>query len=195
MPNKIKPWKMISEEIIFEKFGRGIKKTVFQQADGEQINVYLKKERDVVSVLPITDKKEIIMVKQFRPGPRMITLDLPGGIIDSEKVNLEKATATIKKELLEETGYKGELKFVTTVIEDGYSSRFKYTFVATNCKKIKEVSNDLRDNDDDGEMGFKEEKEVVLVSLKEFKALLRLGKFADVQVGYLGLDYLKLLCG
>jgi hypothetical protein len=67
--------------------------------------------------------------------------------------------------------------------------------VATNCKKIKEVSNDLRDNDDDGEMGFKEEKEVVLVSLKEFKALLRLGKFADVQVGYLGLDYLKLLCG
>ena len=54
--------------------------------------------------------------------------------------------------------------------------------VATNCEKVAEPQNDEN-----------EPVEVVLLSINEFRELLRSGKMTDVEVGYLGLDYLQLL--
>jgi ADP-ribose pyrophosphatase len=193
MSQKIEPWREISREVVFEKFGRGIEKVIFEQSDGEKVDLYLKKERDTVAVVAMTDTEEIIMVRQFRPGPRKVVLDLPGGIVSDENMTQQKMQDSMKNELLEETGYEGKLQFVSTAIECGYSSKKKYAFIATDCKRIREISNDLRDNDKDGTKGFKEEKEVVLVSLKKFRKLLQDGQFADVQIGYLALDYLGLL--
>jgi ADP-ribose pyrophosphatase len=189
MSKKIKPWKEISREVVFEKFGRGIEKVIFEQSDGELVDLYIKKEKPVAAVLAITEDNKIILVKQFRPGPKKIVFDLPGGIAMNDSIETEDFIA---EELLEESGYAGRMQFVTTTIECGYSTKIKHCFVATNCKKIQNIDNTLRDNDGDN-TGFKEEKEVVLVSLKKFRKLLQKGQFADVQVGYLGLDYLGLL--
>jgi hypothetical protein len=54
--------------------------------------------------------------------------------------------------------------------------------VATECEKVAEQKLDKT-----------EFAEVVLMSLNEFRKLLRSGKMTDIEVGYLGLDFLGLL--
>ncbi len=58
----------------------------------------------------------------------------------------------------------------------------RHCFVATNCERVSQPN-----------MGDKEFVEIKLLSLTEFRKLLRSGEMTDVEVGYLGLDYLNLL--
>jgi len=171
-------WEELSRETIFEKYRRGIEKVVFRLPDGSEGDFYLKKEDSPVCVLALTEAKEVILAKQFRPGPKKVLLELPGGGIEKGETSEE----AIARELLEETGYAGNIQQVTRAYECGYSPMHRYCFVATNCKKITEPALD------DGEF-----IEVVLFPLDEFRDLLRSGDLTDVEVGYLGLDYLGLL--
>lgn len=83
---------------------------------------------------------------------------------------------------MEETGYKGRVKLVTEASDCAYSTMRRYCFVATDCEKIAKPQNTSS-----------EICETVLLPLNEFRKLLRSGKMTDVEVGYLGLDYLGLL--
>lgn len=65
---------------------------------------------------------------------------------------------------------------------DAHSTGVLYAFVATGCKKVGEI------NADDFEF-----IEVVELSLTEFREHLRSGQLTDIDVGYIGLDYLNLL--
>ena len=58
----------------------------------------------------------------------------------------------------------------------------RHCFVAKNCKQVK-----------DPVQSPTEQTEVVMIPLSEFRNLLRSGEMTDIEVGYLGLDYLKLL--
>jgi len=105
-------------------------------------------------------------------------MELPGGFVDPN----ENPEITMQRELREETGYEGDVRLVTTCLDDAYSTMERYCFVATNCKKVKEIENDEN-----------EFTELVLVPIEDFKKILRSGQMTDVEVGFLGLDYLKLL--
>lgn len=54
-----------------------------------------------VCVLAFTDKKNIVLVKQFRYPVGKITYELPAGKLDKG----EKPASCVRRELLEETGY------------------------------------------------------------------------------------------
>lgn len=54
-----------------------------------------------VNVIPITSNNEIILVEQYRFGIEEPTLEIPGGIVDPG----ETPVKSIKRELIEETGY------------------------------------------------------------------------------------------
>ncbi len=176
--SEILEWEELNREIIFEKYRRGMERVVFRLPDSSERDFYLKKEDTSVCVLALTKHQEVIMAKQFRPGPKKILLELPGGGIEKGETPEE----AIRRELLEETGYAGNIKLVTQAYECGYSPMHRYCFVATDCKKVAEQKLD------DGEF-----VEVALLSLREFRVLLRSGDMTDVEVGYLGLDYLGLL--
>ncbi len=178
MLNEIEEWEEISREEIFSKYGRGIEKVDFKLPNGEVNDFYIKKESVFVATLAITKDKQIVLVKQFRPGPKEILIELPGGYVDKGETPKQAA----ERELLEETGYKGNAEFVTSIIGDGYSTMKKNCVVVTDCEKVSEQK--LEEN---------EFTEVVLMSISEFRELLRSGKSSDVEVGYLGLDYLNLL--
>jgi ADP-ribose pyrophosphatase len=49
---------------------------------GKESDFYIKKEGPAASVLAITKDKKVILVKQYRPGPSEILLELPGGFVD-----------------------------------------------------------------------------------------------------------------
>ena len=178
MTTKVEAWKEISRELAFQKYGRKIEKVIYELPDGKESDFYIKKEGPAVCVLALTSDNKVIIAKQFRPGPKEILLELPGGGVEEN----ETPEQAMERELLEETGYKGEMKFVTQALDCAYSTRLRYCLIATNCQKVSEPKNDP-----------KEPIEIILLELLEFRDLLRSGKMTDVEVGYLGLDYLNLL--
>lgn len=54
-----------------------------------------------VNVVPLTADDEVVMVRQYRHGPRASTLEIPGGMVDPG----EEPQAAAARELLEETGF------------------------------------------------------------------------------------------
>ncbi len=179
MPEEIKEWEEISREEIFSKYGRGMEKVVFKLPNGKEADFFLNSRCECIACVALTQDRQVILVKQFRPGPKSVLFELPGGGLEKGE-NLEVAMA---RELLEETGYEGDISFVTSVIPDAYAMYTKNAFVAMNCRKVAESK--LEDNG--------ESLEVVLMSLDNFRDHLRSGKLSDVEIGYLGLDFLGLL--
>ena len=170
-------WKKIKEEPFKAGFRKLIKKT-FRLPNNKIIDFDIKQEGPAVCVLALTKDNNVVLTKQFRPGPEKILLELPGGLIDKKESPEEAA----RREFLEETGYSGDFQLVGESLDCAYSTMVRYNFVATNCHKIQEQK--LEDN---------EFAEVVEISLEDFKKHLRSGQLTDVESGYMGLDYLKLL--
>lgn len=150
----------------------------FQLPDGREVEYTIKDECAAVCILALTSDRKVILAKQFRAGPEKILLELPGGAVDADEEPIMAAC----RELLEETGFKGEMKFVNSNLVCAYSTGVRYNFVATDCIKVGEPL--------DGESEF---TEVELLSLEDFRQHLRSGQLTDVATGYAGLDYLKLL--
>ncbi len=178
MIKKVTPWKEISRKPEWQKYGRKIEKVTYRMPNGEKNDFYLKKEGPAVGILALTKDKKVILTKQFRPGPNKILLELPGGYIDKKETPEEAGN----RELLEETGYQGKAKLVTTAFDCAYSTMCRSCVVITDCTLVS------KQNLDENEF-----IEVVLLTIDEFKDLLRSGQNTDIEVGYLGLDYLKLL--
>lgn len=170
-------WKKLKEEPYKTGFRKLVKKT-FQLPDNRMANFDIKEEGAVVCILALTKNNNIILAKQFRPGPEKVLLELPGGGVDTGETPEE----AVKREFLEETGYTGDFQFIGASLGSAYSTLIRYNFVATNCYKKQEQN--LEDN---------EFIEVVEMPLKEFRDHLRRGQLTDITTGYLGLDYLKLL--
>ena len=57
-----------------------------------------------VNVIPITPDGRVVFVRQYRHGTRSVTLEIPGGMADRD----ESPEAAGERELLEETGYRGD---------------------------------------------------------------------------------------
>lgn len=56
---------------------------------------------DWVNVLAVTPKQELVLVKQFRHGVNLVSLETPGGIVEGN----DDPKDTAARELAEETGY------------------------------------------------------------------------------------------
>ncbi|PIV90767.1 hypothetical protein COW46_01325 [Candidatus Gracilibacteria bacterium CG17_big_fil_post_rev_8_21_14_2_50_48_13] len=138
----------------------------------------VKDEGLAACVLAMTPDNEVILIQLYRPGPEKVLSELPGGGVDPGEDPMDAAG----RELLEETGYTGELHFVGTSLDCAYSNMLRYNYVALSCKKIAEPAGD------DDEFG-----QVVLMIIEEFRAHLRSGHLTDVETGYLGMDYLNML--
>ena len=171
-------WKILSEEVVKTGY-RKIVRRKYEMPDGKIEEYDIKDEGKCVCILALTPENEVILAKQFRPGPGEILLELPGGGSDSLHQTPEE---NAKRELLEETGFTGDFQFIGTCWNCAYSNRVTYNFIATNCHKVQ-----------DQELDETEFIEVVLLPLAEFRQLLQSGELTDVKTGYLGLDYLKLL--
>lgn len=178
MSGKVKKWRELSREVVFQKYSRKVEKVRYELPDGTESDFYLKKEGPYFCILALTSDNEVILAKQFRPGPNEVLLELPGGGIQEG----ETPEQAIEREFLEETGYQGKAKLVTEAFDCAYSTARRYCFVATDCEKVAEPQNTTS-----------EITETVLLPLDKFRELLRSGKMTDIEVGYLGLDFLKLL--
>jgi ADP-ribose pyrophosphatase len=171
----VQPWRKLAEETVYSRYRRVVSKR-FELPGGEVADYEIKDEDDMVAVLALTAAREVILVRQFRPGPEAVLLELPAGVVDPGVAPAETAAA----ELLEETGYAGRIEPAGTMLEEGYSNRIKYVYVAHSCRSERDPENPSL-------------TEPVLVTLDELRSHLRSGRMADVDAGYLALDHLGLL--
>ncbi len=174
----IQAWEETSREIAFQKYSRKIEKVMFKLPDGKESDFYVKKEGPATAILALTKDQQVILVTQFRPGPKEILDEMPGGYIDAG----ESPEQAAERELLEETGYKGKAELVSEALDCAYSTMRRYCVVVKDCEKVAEQK-----------LEATEFAEVKLMSVSDFRKLLQSGKMTDIEAGYLCLDYLKLL--
>lgn len=100
---------------------------------GDSHDFFVMDSNDWISVIPLIDDDNALLIRQYRPGIDLISLEFPGGVVDADENPLE----TAKRELLEETGYTAK------IIEPlGWShpnpaiqNNKCHFFVARNCQK------------------------------------------------------------
>ena len=129
--------------------------------------------RDRTCIVPIIDKKFIVLLKQYRYGSDQIMLEVPAGTIDPG----ERPLSCAKRELIEETGYHGKNwkmigKYFST---PAYNTCLVHCYL-THCYKKSETH-------------FDEDEvlETKIYSVQEVRRLLKTNKINDMKT-YISLD-------
>ena len=129
---------------------------------------------DAVSVVAITEARQIILVRQFRAGSGRDSLETPGGLLNPG----EDPLAAGARELLEETGYAGDppRSLGTTWSNPSLMTSRITTIVIDNARKVAEPALD-----------HGEEVLVELYDESEIPSLVRDGR-VDHALAVLGLQ-------
>ncbi len=176
---KAVPWKEVKREVVYKKYSQLVERRDYQMPDGEVRDYYIHVEVPGACALAITEDKKIITLPQYRPGPDTILTELPGGRVDDG----EDPRLAAARELLEETGYEGELlDWAGTWQADAYTQLNRTIVIVKNCKKVAEPNLEAT------EFG-----EVELLSIPEFISVVRTGNLSDTAGAMLALDHLGLL--
>ena len=98
----IQQWEKLSSATAYQKKWLTIKEEVCKLSNGQIIDPYIiVAVPDFCNVLIVTPNEEVIMVKQYRHAAGIISIEMPGGMIDEG----ENPTMAAAREMQEETGY------------------------------------------------------------------------------------------
>jgi 8-oxo-dGTP pyrophosphatase MutT (NUDIX family) len=136
---------------------------------GQSHDFFVMESSSWVNIIPLTAKKEVVLVRQYRHGTRSITLEIPGGLVEHQ----DDPEAAALRELREETGYTA-----ASAVSLGYvhpnpaiQNNRCYTFLAENV-----MSAGAQQQDE------KEDIEVVLSPLEDIPRLIRDGAITHALV-------------
>ncbi len=95
---------------------------------------------DWVNVVPLTRAGEVVMVRQYRHGSDEVTLEIPGGMVDSG----EEPAQAAARELIEETGFRAEEIVPLGVVNPNpalFGNRL-HVFAAPGAKRVAAIRNE-----------------------------------------------------
>jgi len=153
------PWKVLESKYIRPR----VRIDTVRLPNGKTFEPMIFEYRRWASVFALTEKNEVVMIRQYRHGVQDIVWELPGGIVEDS----EEAEAGARRELLEETGYAAsELVEVGRVSPNPAShTNTVYAFLASGAKRVQEQCLDEA-----------EEIEVHLIPLEEVIAMAKRGE-------------------
>jgi ADP-ribose pyrophosphatase len=103
--------------------------------DGVKIEYGVLESAGFAAVVPVTQSGGVVLARQWRQPAGSFTLELPGGGVEKG----ENPGEAVKRELLEETGYRAEgLSYLISVhTSPGRSTEVCHLF---RCKAMRELS-------------------------------------------------------
>jgi len=170
-------WLILDERVLHEGWIRVVERT-YALPDGRRAKWELRADNDTVGVLPITPDGDIVLVRQFRPGPDRQMITIPGGVIDPG----ESPQQAARRELSEETGYGAESIQVVAQVVQASSTSAQFVAIAQGCRLVGEQQLDEL-----------EDCEVLVLAPDELMRLLRSDGMSGTQLVWPALDHAGLL--
>ena len=145
--------------------------------NGQPKSFEVKHLAETAVILPLTPDHQVVCVSQYRPGPDMVLTELPAGFVDNGEAPLQAA----QRELLEETGYTGDLQYIGKSFVDAYSTAIRHVFIARDCEKVSEQNLDSS-----------EFIEVKLIQLETFREICLKGQITHGESAFIALANLEI---
>ncbi|MNK13657.1 ADP-ribose pyrophosphatase [compost metagenome] len=160
-------WKLLSSEYICKEPWATLRRDTCELPDG-RINdhYYVLEYPDWVNMIGITEQNELLVIKQYRHGAGIISLEIPAGTTEPGE---DPKNAAVR-EMLEETGYQFDQieEIATLYANPATSGNITYTYLMTGGKKVQEQ-----------ELDEHEEIDVYRIPLEEAKSMLLDNKFSQ----------------
>ena len=108
---------------------------------GQIHRFFVLEAADWVNVIPLTPQGNVVMIYQFRHGTAEVTLELPGGMVDTADGELAISAG---RELREETGYEAEaiIRLGSVAPNPAFLDNRCHSFLALNARRVAEVALD-----------------------------------------------------
>jgi 8-oxo-dGTP pyrophosphatase MutT (NUDIX family) len=154
------PWPTLEHEILGEYSIFSLTRSLrTSPASGRRHELLRIEAPDWVNIIAVTSDGDMALVRQFRHGTDVVTLEIPGGAVDSG----ETALQAVLRELEEETGLtpRTTLEIGVVAPNPAFLSNRCTTFLALDCEYCGPPRPDPG-----------EELEVVMVPLPRFTTLI-----------------------
>lgn len=135
---------------------------------------YVIQSSDWINIIPLTSDEKVIFVRQFRHGSRQMTLEVPGGIVESLDGN---PLHTARREMNEETGYDSDniVHLGSIRPNPAILNNLGHVYVAFDVRKI---SDQVLDSTEDAQVIIKDLDSVYkMIALGEITHALTITTF------------------
>lgn len=172
---------ILNETEIHRGWLRIIKRRLRHATGGIQEYEIVNPDTHSVCAIVFDLNQNIVMVELYRFAQNERLLELPAGAVESG----ESYEQAIEREILEETGYKGDISEIGTHYIASEHGVTRHVFIARNCSQVKSPNPEQSEID--------EGATVRVISLAEFKNIVRSGKITETGAAFMALDRLGLL--
>jgi 8-oxo-dGTP pyrophosphatase MutT (NUDIX family) len=175
-------WNILASRTILSDRWIHLRADRCQMPDGQIVDpFYVLEYPDWLNAVALTAEGEVILTRQYRHGVGSVILELPSGTVEDEDASPE---AAMRRELLEETGYVFSELYATSIVSSNPDkcTNLVHSFLAVGGQRIQ-----------DPKPGAGEQIELELVSIPEFRRLLRENAFLQsmhVASAYYALEHL-----
>lgn len=157
-------WRRTGSELIYDAGILRLRKDRYEHRGRPTHPFFVLESRPWINVVALTPDRQVLLVRQYRHGIEEVTLEVPGGVVDEEDRDPAAAAA---RELLEETGFRGEPPrlLATVSCNPAILTNRTYSFLVVGARRVREPDPDEH-----------EDLELVARPLSEIRGMLQSGE-------------------
>ena len=72
-------WEEVDRRVMYSKYSQTIQRRDFRLPNGVVDEFYIRVEKTAACVLALTIGNQVITISRYRPGPKLVLHELPGG--------------------------------------------------------------------------------------------------------------------